>query len=409
MHPDRSALVDLRLVTWPLGFAALAEGAAWVLLARADGLLSGAWFGHLDLLMATHLITLGVLGAAIQAAGWQLVPVVTARPPSSAWSRVAWVCNALLLLGLLALLPGLRRGGALLFIGAAAAIGGLSLRMVVVVMALLRAQGRGLTRAWLLAAEGALASGLGFAGALVAARAGHGVLSDHLLGVGRHASLLLGGWVGGWIVGLGGVLLPMFAVAPEPRRALHGLAWLLWFSGLALGRPTLWALGAAVAAAGLLDSLRRRVRRGPEVGVVGAAMGLVGLLAVAVLVGARGMGPAAVALGLTGWALPFLRGVALRVVPFLSWVHRFGEHPRRAPPVASLLSPALPGLAVLGSAGAGVGVAAALGSGDPVLLRAAGALGVLGALCFAITLLIVRLRCRLAALREGGVAGMEAS
>ncbi|MCB9765226.1 MAG: hypothetical protein H6739_35960 [Alphaproteobacteria bacterium] len=409
MRPDRAALVDLRLVVWPLGVTALAECAAWVLLARAEGVLSGAWFGHPDLLGATHLITLGVLGLAIQAAGWQLVPVVTARPPPSGWSRIAWGCNALLVGGLLALLSGLWRGGPLLLVGAGAVIGGLTLRMVAVVLALLSAQGRGLTRAWLLAAEGALAAGLVFAGALVAARAGHSVLPDHLLGIGRHASLLLGGWVGGWILGLGGVLLPMFAVAPEPRGALHGLAWLLWFGGLALGWPILWALGAAVAVTGLLDSLRRRARRGLEAGVLGAALGLLGLLAVAAIVGARGLGLAAVALGLTGWGLPFLRGVALRVVPFLSWVHRFGEHPRRAPPVASLLPRALPGLSVFGSAAAGVGVAAALWSGEPLLLRAAGTLGVFGTVCFALTLFIVQLRCRLAALREGGVAGMEAS
>ncbi|MCB9743912.1 MAG: hypothetical protein H6740_15035 [Alphaproteobacteria bacterium] len=408
MRPRPEAFVDLRLVVWPMALTALCELAAWGMLLDASQALLGGWFGHPGLLIATHLLTLGVLGLAIQSTGWQLVPVVTGAPPPTGWGRLAWLCNELYLLGLFGLLLGFRLGGPPLLIGASLILGALMLRSGVVVTVLLSAAGRGLTRAWLLSAELCLWAGLSLAGALTAARLGTPILPDHLAGMGSHAGLLLGGWIGGWILGLGGVLLPMFAVAPEPRRGPHALGLALWLPGLLLGNAGLWASGAAIAGVGLLDALRRRAKRRMEVAMMGAALGVVGLLVVTGVAWRAGMSVETVALGLCLWALPFLRGVALRVLPFLSWAHHLGAAPQSAPPVSALLPPLLAALSVAASLGAGAGVCLGLLARAPVALKLASGLGALGAAGFAVTLLIMTLRVRLFALRSERVPGMEA-
>lgn len=408
MRPATDALVDLRLVSWPMALTALCELAAWGLLLSASQALPSGWYGPPNLLIATHLLTVGVLGLAIQSAGWQLVPVVAGGPPLAGWARVAWLCNGLYVVGLAALLIGFSWGGAPLLLGASLLIMALTLRSGVVVTALLRASGRRLTRAWLLIAELCLWAGLALAGALTSARLGAPVLSDHFAGLGSHAGLLLGGWIGGWILGPGGVLLPMFAVAPEPHRALQGLALALWLPGLALGHAGLWAAGVAVGASSLLLALRRRAKRRLEPAMVGATSGLLGLLGVAGLAWRQGMAVETVALGLSLWALPFLRGVALRVLPFLTWAHHLGHEPQRAPPVAALLPPLLPACTVFASFGAGVGVTLGLALGSPSSLRLACVAGAVGAAGFGATLLIITLRARLHALRVASLPGMEA-
>src|SRR5690606_33706563 len=95
----------------------------------------------------------------------------------------------------------------------------------------------------------------------------------------------------------------------------------------------------ALAAGALLAAIRSGRRAvGPELTLVGA--GLLTLPALALLP-AR----AAVTAGLALFALPILRGMLLRILPFLAWAHAFGDRPRRAPPLEAL-SPRAGGWAV---------------------------------------------------------------
>ncbi|MFN7147040.1 MAG: hypothetical protein ACK4YP_24935, partial [Myxococcota bacterium] len=164
---------------------------------------------------------------------------------------------------------------------------------------------------------------LGYAAALYLGKLGHPVLADPIAGVGAHAALLAAGWVGGWAIGLGALLLPMFALGREPRPGPMLIAGALWFGGLFAGAPIVWAAGAGVAVALLLRSLlgagRGLAAVGP--GLVQAAIALLGLLAVAV--GAVGDVPAhvLVAAAFALWLVPLQHGVATRVVPFLLWAH----------------------------------------------------------------------------------------
>ena len=70
-------------------------------------------------------------------------------------------------------------------------------------------------------------------------------------------------------------------------------------------------------------------------GLLTAALGLVGLLLLGVLAGRAG-GVTLAAAGLVLFALPVLRGVALRIAPFLLWSHHFSASLADAPPVAAL-------------------------------------------------------------------------
>ncbi|MCK6503547.1 hypothetical protein L6R53_09140 [Myxococcota bacterium] len=375
-----ATLVPPGLVAPPLLLAVLAEAAAWALAAQAGTLGPGFWYGRGDLLAAVHLVTVGTLATAIVGAGWQLVPVVTTRPAGRAWAPVARVVNGLVALGLVGLVAGFLRHGPWLVGGATLLVGGLLLRGAVVVPALLRGVGRRAVRGWLLAAEASLLLGLGLALVLAAERAGASVLPDRVQGIGLHAALLLGGWVGGWMIGLGSLLLPMFAVSPEPRPTLLALAGLCWFGGTWLALPPLWALGALLSAGGLLHALSRRARRQPEAGIVGAAVALLALAALALALALGAPAPAVVTAALLCWALPFLRGVALRILPFLVWVHGLGDRGGRAPTVGSLVHPGLAGLAVGSGLLAGLLVLGGGVLGAWTLARAGALLGLLGAL-----------------------------
>ena len=412
MTPDRAAvspatLVPPALVAPPLALALLCEAAAWALAAQAGTLGPGFWYGRGDLLAAVHLATVGTLAMAIVGAGWQLVPVVTTRPAGRAWAPFAWIVNSLMALGLFGLVAGFLRHGPWLVVGAGLLAGGLSLRAAVVVPALLRGVGRPVVRAWLLAAELSLAGGLALALVLAAERAGASILPDRIHGIGLHAGLLLGGWVGGWMLGLGSLLLPMFAVSPEPRPLPLGLAGLSWFAGLWLSWPALWALGALLAAGTLLHALSRRARRQPEAGIVGAALALLALVGMALALVAGASAPSVVTAALLCWALPFLRGVALRILPFLVWVHGLGDQGGRAPTVGSLVHPGLAGLSV------GTGLLAGLlvlGGGLVEawpLVRAGALVGLLGALSHLLVLGLALVRARRRRQIHLALPGME--
>jgi hypothetical protein len=303
------------------------------------GTLSPGWYGAPRLLAAVHLLTLGTLALSIVGFGWQLVPVVTAEAPPPWWPTAGSAVSGALIVGVLLLCAGmLWLPGPLAGVGGAIVIIALASRTLMVGTVLVRSSGRRAIRGWLLGAEVSLLVGLALGGLLLAGRMGHPVLENPITGIGWHAALLLLGWVGGWIGGIAGVLLPMFAVSTPPRPALTALAGALWFVGLWTGVTVLWAFGAALLGCGLLWSLHGRVQRRLSPGLLTAAMGLLGLLLLGGLALTREADGVTLAVaGLVLFALPVLRGVALRIAPFLLWSHHFSARLTDAPPVSALL------------------------------------------------------------------------
>lgn len=410
MIPPRVELARPGVVAVPVAAAVLCEALAWALALRADTLGAGAWLGFGDLLAAVHLLTVGTLGLAIVGTGWQLVPVVAAAPAPRWWERVAALVDGLLLPGVALLVGGLLWPGPWLGLGAGLLVAGLGLRALAVGTVLVRASGRPVARGWLVAAELALAGGLVLGLLLALTRAGLvgpvPLVAMRLDAIGRHAALLLAGWVGGWMVGVGSVLLPMFAVSREPRALPLGIAGVAWFAGLFLADGRLWVMGAVLAALTLGHGLARGVRTRRDPGLLGVFVALLALAAVAMGLASGAPPTALVAAGLLLWALPLLRGVAMRLVPFLIWVHLLGASGPRAPQVASLVPAHLPAAAVLLGIAGGVLVVLTIAGVLPDA-RPGAALGLCGALVTLSLLLSTTVRALAARRRLQSLPGME--
>ncbi len=406
-HPDASALLPGRLVAIPAAVAVVAESLAWALAATA-GTLSPGWYANPRLLVAVHLLTLGTLALSIVGFGWQLVPVVTAAPPPRHWVRLAKGINGVLILGIALLCAGMGAPapGMLAAAGATLTISALLLRSVTVVWALARASGRPAVRAWLVAAEACLWVGLGLGGALLSGRLGHALLPNPVNGIGWHASVLVLGWIGGWIGGLGSVLLPMFAVSPHPRPVLLWVAAVAWFGGIATGLPTLWFVGATVLVSSLLWSLHKRLARNGPTGLGVAAAGLSGLLVLGLLIN-HVASPALVALAIALFALPVLRGVGLRIAPFLVWSHHLADQLTKAPAVAHLVPLRAAAAAGLLSVVGGALVVAGLTTSLPVLARVGALLALVGTLSHGVVLVTSLGRAIRARNRLSAFPGME--
>ena len=401
--PDRSTLAPAARVLGPLCLAAAFECAGWILLAQ-PGVLLGSWYGRAALLQGVHALTLGALALSVTGAGWQLVPVVTARPWSPALAP--WV-NRGLILGLLAMLPAFSRpSGALAVAGLTLVLSSLLLRSALVLPALLRATGRAAPRLWLIGAELSLWLGLGLGLALWLGRAGHPVLTDPIGALAWHVRALLGGWLAGWMIGTGSLLIPMFAVSREPEpRALLG-AGALWIAGLATGLTALWALGLVMGGGCVALSLSRGARRGPALAQAG--IGVLGLALFAALSPLGWLAPDAIVTGaLALGALPLLRGVAQRILPFLAWTHAYGANMRGAPPVSRLGAERLGALSgALGLAGGAAVLASRIWPSE-TLGRAGAWIAALGALLHLLLLARALLLGWLGQNRGQALAGTE--
>lgn len=406
MQPDPSTLAPLRLVAPLMGAALVAELLAWGVLGW-PGALSAQWMGRPGMLIGAHLLAVGTLALSIIGAGWQLLSVVSTRPLGRVTRALAGWINVAALAGAAGLVLSFWRPGAYGIVAAGLVIGALIVRSLLVVPALIAAPGRLAVRAWLLAAEASLWAGLVLAAGLYANRSGYPMVADHVGGIGLHASLLLAGWVGGWILGLSGLLLPMFAIAREPSGPGMALGGALYFGGLWLQVPAAWAAGAALAVALLLYALHRRVKPTLGAGLALAAWGLMGL-AVAAGLAVSGRYPAAVAAGFALFALPVLHGVATRILPFLAWAHLFGEAPAAAPPVTALVPEGAAIVAAVLTAVGGAAISAGLAVGQDAAASAGAAVLFVAAATHIGVIAEVARRSALAALRRGAVPGMTA-
>jgi len=343
-----------------------AAALAWLALGalgliRVAPLLAAGAFVAPPVVAVAHCFTLGWLTTSIFGALYQLFPVVMGVPARSV--RLGHVTFGLLQAGTASLVAGfwwfapamLAAGWVLLF----AAVGALAWNIL--------PQRRRAPRGRLIGLYVSGAHlGLGLAMFVAAARVGNllgwwNVDALHLLATHVHLAAL--GFATLTAVGVGSRLLPMFLLAhghPDwPLRWIGPLAGagLVAFGAGELGGGQALVLGGAAAmAAGVALYLyqawlyfRHRVRRllDPGLALVAASHGflLLALAAGVVLAVSPALPPHLAAaygvLGILGWLVLFVAGIYQKILPFLTWLHRFG--PRvgepKLPRVADLVVP----------------------------------------------------------------------
>lgn len=383
------------LAFFVLGAAAL----AW----RAPELARGA-FSDPGVIAATHLFTLGWISTSIMGALYQFLPV--ALGASVRWERLghatfwAWVA------GLAAFAGGLVVGEPGAYLSGAGLLGLAVLLFVANLSATLRrAPRRGLTW-WCLVGAAVSLVGAWVLGFLLSVN-----LRSGLLGTGRytvvavHFHIAAAGWVLLTVVGVAHRLLPMFLLSHGASRIPERVAAALLAAGtlglllsdhllgLWVLRPAAWLLAAGTAAFILQAALHYRHARRPKLdpGMRLVAGGLC-LLAAATALGILATTPVPGALRPRWWTaygvtlLPggiglFVAGHYYKILPFLTWFHRFGPvaAEREVPKVADLYDPTLASAAgallVLGAAG----LTAAILAGAGGVARAAGLVFLTGA------------------------------
>ena len=298
---------------------------------------------------ATHLGTLGFLGAAMIGALYQLLPVVAGAPVPAV--RLAHAVHALLVVGVGALATGLATGAAtFLALAPAFLLSAFLLFLIPALVAVARTSTKSET-VWgmRLALLGLL--GVAALGAFMAlARAGYVQSTGNWGGyVAAHAALGGAVWVGGLLTAISWQVVPMFYLTP-PLPEWSRLAT-LGAQGLALtslpcvllvggGGPAAVALCTAPLALVVwlvhpvlvVRALRARRRRRVDGSVRfwWLAMALapaVPLLAALSLASDDGRFPVALGwLFVWGWAGAVVHGMLTRIVPFLIWFHRYASH-----------------------------------------------------------------------------------
>jgi hypothetical protein len=304
-------------------------------------------FADPHLVTFVHVNTLGVIGATIFGASYQLLPVVLQRPLASVrlgqWS---WWCY---LAGLLAFIAGFSVDQtAVIAIGGALLATAVALYVAVVAGTLASAPQRDVVF-WHIAAA---ATGLGTAmtlGFLLALSLGGGflgALSSRILAA--HAVLMVGGWVTPMLTGVAYRLVGMFTLSEDRFRADWAAGELVltvaggWTlaAGLLLGldrwatvgAATLWLAGMALFVAQLGRLYRRRRRRTFDVHIPFAITAmtfgvLAGALVVLGLATKRGpLDPIWVVAAwwaIAGWAETAIQGFLYKIGTFLTWLHRY--------------------------------------------------------------------------------------
>lgn len=352
------------------------------LVVVAPMLARGAFFLP-HVIAVTHCFTLGWIATSIFGALYQIYPVALGVEARSV--RVGHATFVVLQLGILTLVAGawwwrpvlLATGWVLLF----CAVGGVSWN-------LLPARRRA-TRGHRLAAYVVAAhSGLGLAMFVIVARIGMELgwwRVDRMAILAAHVHLAVVGFATLMIVGIGARLLPMFFLASEaPETPLRWIGPLLGTGVLAYAAGRLAGLGhVAGAGAGLMTVgvalyvglvvayVRRGRRRAPDPALALLLVAVVYLTLATVLgdyllVRDRFLGRLDVAyaiLGVIGWVSLFVMGVYHKIIPFLTWLDRFGARAGvgNVPSVADLVRRDLAwfcgGALAIGTATLAVGVA----------------------------------------------------
>jgi hypothetical protein len=321
-------------------------------------LLSLVYPFHLDLLRGSfydphlltfvHVNTLGLIGAIVFGASYQMLPIVLETPLAA--RRLARVSWWLYLTGLLSFVVGLGHGPSVLIgLGGTLTYLAIGLYVRVVGGTLLAAPTRDVTWWHVAAATSALATGATL-GLLLALSKTDGLLAGLTLPIlAAHATLMLGGWVTPLLTGVAYRLVSMFTLTEDHLRPDWGAAELVLTAGGAwtMALSLLLGLGQAVSLVGALALLgglglfalqlgrlyRLRPRHSPDVHIPYAQVSMTaGLLAAGLLVWGfgNGLGPADPLwivvgwLAIVGWAETAIQGFLYKIGPFLTWLYRYG-------------------------------------------------------------------------------------
>jgi len=331
----------------PAGFFLISPSAmiaAGTLIALGGGSAFGSrWLPAA--MAATHLGTLGIVGAVMLGALYQMIPVVAGAPVPLV--RLAHGVNAAFAVGLAALAAAFLGGSPTLFTVAAVVLGGALLGFVVpTAVALARAPSRGTTVTGIRIAVGGLVlvATLGIDMALT--RAGLSAIhGDSIAWVSAHAAL--GGlvWIGGLVASVSWQVVPMFYLAPDVPRwtqraslvavalalvaapvlavASYGPEWVAL--AVAPAAAMIWIVHPLVTARALRSRKRRRVDGSVRFWWAGLACTPLAVpLAAGTLWGTDGRW--SVGLGFLvvwGSAGLIVHGMLTRIVPFLVWFHRY--------------------------------------------------------------------------------------
>ncbi len=370
-----------------------ATGLAW----QAPAVAAGA-FSSSGVVASAHLLTVGWIGTSIMGALYQLLPV--ALGATLRWERLGDAAFWAWTVGLAAFAAGIVVREPRLHVPGAVLLGlGVALFAANVAATLPRTARRDLT--WWCVAGGVLFLLGGWVlGLLLAVNLGTGVLGGSRYAVlAVHLHLAAGGWVLLTVVGVAHRLLPMFlgsrGASRLPGRIAAGLvggsAGALLLSGHLLPgsvlRPALAVMGlgtvAFLAQAGL--HFRRRTRSEIHPGLRLAAVGLA-LLGLAALAGLALLATGRSALRLlTAYGILlipgglglFLAGFQYRIVPFLTWTHRYapragGADGEAVPRPEELVDPRGPLAATLLLAAGVLLLAAGAVAGETAAARAGG-------------------------------------
>jgi hypothetical protein len=377
---------------------ALAVLAVLVVLAPWQAALAQRSFTDPWLIAFVHLNTLGVIGATILGASFQLLPVVLQAPLASVrLGRLAWFFYVP---GIIAFLLGFSQGWTpVLGLGGTLLIVAIGLYGGVVIRTLASSAQRDIVFWHVAVAIAGLLMGAAL-GLLLAVSGPGGLLGGLTFRVlAAHVTLMLGGWVTPMLMGVAYRLVGMFTLSEDQIHvptASAGLAlsaggaW-LFAAALLFGLGQVPAIGGATAVllglclfAGQLGRLYRRRRRRsfdihmPFIIVATASAILALVLIVYGLVSGRpaseSIWRACVWLLIAGWAETAIQGFLYKIGAFLTWLHRYAPLAgrRRVPKLEDLYGRRT---ALAGWAAWSVGVATetvAILSGVPLLAYLAG-------------------------------------
>jgi len=345
------AMFACALINFLLAQALIVAGIAWPVGALTGGAT----------LAAVHLVTIGWLSVLILGALFQFVPVITTRPLLD--QRLSGTALVLIEAGLVGMVAGFFTLGVwgtasavCLTVGGSAVAVGAIFAIVNLVSPLLHTHplplpGR-FVRAGLFFLVVTMFLGLVFALTLSVPALCPPPLVRLIDGVGYHALAGIGGWLTLTAMGVSYKLLPMFMLAPEARGRWGETTFKMGVAGFGIavgaGLLGLWLPGPAVRFGGrvgwlfigmsitvyLVDLVRLyRARRRPQIEIhnraaAGAFISLALALVATVLFVVAGQPardvPPIILLILFGW----LSGLGLtqlyKVIPFLSWLTRFG-------------------------------------------------------------------------------------
>jgi hypothetical protein len=382
--------------------AAVFHIALWIVLLVAGEEAVSFRGGLGPALAAVHLLTLGVLTTTAIGAAVQLLPVATRRALAAVWPirLVFWLTVP----GLIVLIAGMYAYDPLvLIVGAVATTVGLLLFAGLLADNLRRGGSLQVVAAYGWAAFAALIA-LVLLGLALSIDFESGFLDDHAAVALAHMILGGFGFMGMLALGFSHVLVPMFALSSAPAKRPAYAAFAAAVVAIALGTAGalldstpiltvagLIGLGAVIAHLWLMRialTTGMRKRLGLSFILVRAAWACllltipVGLAALYDWAGPNGATLFGLVL-LGGWLMTFLFGILQRIIPFLASMHV--TQAKGAPPLLSELAAEGPLTMHAVCHGIGViGLAAAIILDNGMIMRGAAAIGLIGALAFAV-------------------------